>query len=145
MPRAMQQAAMCPDSWLWINLIFPALFFFSIFFLLILFLFGEEVAKGCDKDKLPSQLSSHICPRLLLRPLSMRPDTTSWPRALCGIVKAFWTGTHQDNRASVWWTEKNGEERQEETWQERDCRFKVSTSHSCCITRVRGISWMEVS
>lgn len=58
-----------------------------------------------------------------------------------------WDTWGQSSRSMVDRREKikNREERQEEMRRQRDCRFKVSTSHSCCIVRVRRISWTEVS
>lgn len=55
----------------------------------------------------------------------------------------FPIGTNQDNPAAVWQRERENET-QGRVWQ-RDCGFKVYTSDSCCMVRVRGISWMEVS
>lgn len=119
-----------------------------LFFPIYLFIwFWVGVAKGCEKDTLPSRLSSRICPRLLLCPLSLRPNMTSWLRICasgpCGeLLRLFFFP--QPGRIRTIGPQYGGQrerksrdERQEEMWQQRDCGFKVSTSHSCCITRVR--------
>ena len=79
-------------------------FFYNFFF----FTLGEEVAKGCVKDTLPSRLSSRICPppRPLLCPFSSQPNVTSWLRLpasgpCVGIVTTFfdWDESGQSSRS----------------------------------------------
>ncbi len=99
-----------------------------------IFLFGEEVAKGCVKDTLPSRLSSRICPPpLLLCPLLLQPNVTSWLRLPASgpcveLLRVFRLGrmrTIQPQCGRKGEKNTQGRQRLEETWQQRDCRFKV--------------------
>lgn len=149
----MQQTAMCPDRWLWIrveiHLFLPALFIISFLF------WGEK-----RPWKVATQtLCPFSCRRIFVLSCFCAPSHRDRYNQLVSCLSASglfvwncsdfsnWDTWGQSSRSMVDRREKikNREERQEEMRWQRDCRFKVSTSHSCCIVRVRRISWTEVS
>ena len=110
-------------------------FFYNFFF----FTLGEEVAKGCVKDTLPSRLSSRICPPpppafVSLLIATKCDQLAASPRlwALCWNCYDFFrlgrirTIQPQSGREGEGNRGKWG--RQRETWQRRDCRFKLRTA-----------------
>lgn len=105
-PGAMQQTAMCPDSWLWIrveiNLILPALFFLFIFFY-----FEKGLREVARKTHCPLGCRHVFVLASLLCPLSLQPNVTSWLHLPASgpcveLLRLFQLGRIQDNPAAVW-------------------------------------------